>query len=79
MAYATQAEMQSRFGEDELGTFDASTVEAALGDATVEMDGYLGGRYTLPLDETTAESPLLVRICCDLARYFCWTIPRPTG
>lgn len=72
MTYATAQEMTARFGEDEMGAFDTATVEAALRDAAVEMDGHLGARYTLPLDAAVAASPLLVRICCDLARYLCW-------
>ena len=72
MTYATRADLEKRFGANEVELLGADAVDAALRDAAVEMDGYLGARYTLPFDGETAASPLLVRICCDLARYLCW-------
>jgi len=76
MAYATQDDMTGRFGQPEIAqitdhekgtSIDEAVLDAALDDATSEMDGYLATRHTLPL-----ESPpeILVRICCDIARYF---------
>ncbi|SDI53746.1 gp436 family protein [Propionivibrio dicarboxylicus] len=76
MAYATQADMETRFGEEELAqltdresatTIDAGVVARALNDAKAEIDGYLSARYALPL---TTVPDILVRINCDIARYF---------
>lgn len=75
MPYATLADLTARFGEQELidqtdrlsGTnVDAAVVARALEDASATIDGYLTGRYALPLPSTP---PLLVGLCCDLARY----------
>lgn len=72
MPYADRRDMATRFGAEEVGQFGDDADDAALLDASVEMDSYLGARYTLPLDAVTAASPLLVRICCDLARNLLW-------
>lgn len=77
MPYATRAEMIDRFSEAELIQLtDKGSVRAdrivdavlnrALADASAEIDGYLAGRYTLPLAPVPANLPLL---CCDIARY----------
>lgn len=75
MPYATQQDLVDRFGETEViqlsdrtssGAIDAVVVAAKLADAGAEIDGYLAGRYTLPL----VPVPLtLQRIACDIARY----------
>ena len=79
MPYATQADMLLRFGVDEVtqltdrvlpatGDIDSATLERALGDADSLINRYLGARYALPL---LAPFPSdLVRIACELARYF---------
>lgn len=76
MAYATQQDMIDRFGEEELvqltdraqaGVIDATVLAQALSDANAEIDGYLVGRYTLPLPSVPIA---LTRIACDLARYY---------
>lgn len=54
----TDREMQGVVNEDLL--------QVALADSSSQIDGYLGGRYKLPL-ATVPQN--LVRICCDLARY----------
>jgi Mu-like prophage protein gp36 len=41
-------------------------VEDAIADACAEIDGYLVGRYTLPLDPVPA---VLAKFCADLAAY----------
>jgi len=72
MAYATLAELLSRFADiaqvadvDGTGEIDAEKVARALGDADAEIDAALVGRYALPM----APVPdLLTRIACDLAR-----------
>jgi phage gp36-like protein len=78
MPYATQADLEARFGADELtqltdrvgaGVPDAAIVARALADADAEIDGYLASRYALPL---ATVPPVLVRIACDIARYRLW-------
>ncbi len=75
MAYATQTDMVSRFGEDEMialtdrsmaGQIDPDVLDGALDDASAEIDTYLAGRYTLPL---TAVPKFVGSLCCDIARY----------
>lgn len=73
--YVAPDHLATRFGEDELidivpaddaETYDAGAVEAAIADAEATIDGYLRGRYRLPLAEPPAE---LTAIAADLARY----------
>lgn len=75
MSYATQQDLVDRFGETEViqlsdragtGAIDAAVVAAKLADAAAEIDGYLAGRYTLPL---TPVPLTLQRIACDITRY----------
>lgn len=75
MAYATQADLETRFGSVELAqlsdrtngaVIDAAVVARALADAAAEIDGYLAGRYALPLATVPA---VLGRVACDIARY----------
>ena len=75
--YAAHADMTTRFGEEEIilltdvdsqaGVVDSVMLDQALSDASAEIDGYIGGRYPLPLADAP---PVLVRVCCDIARYF---------
>lgn len=44
----------------------APSVQRALTDAQAEIDGYLAGRYGLPL---ATVPPVLERLACDVARY----------
>jgi len=72
--YCTQADMTERFGEqmvtqltdrENLGVVDASVLDAAIADASAEIDMYLAGRYALPLSSI----PLtLTRLACLLTR-----------
>lgn len=72
--YATLSDMQTRYGEDLLrvaskpGTveLDTAAVQLAIDDAASIIDGYLAGRYPLPLAHVPTA---LVPICCDIARY----------
>lgn len=79
--YATESDLEKRFGKrqlDELKTMhieymdDGETpkpidaVNVALQDATEEINGYIGGRYSLPLPNVPSN---LNRIACDIARY----------
>lgn len=75
MTYATPSDLIARFGEPELiqqtdlegtGAYDPDTVGRALEDATSLINGYVSGRYALPL---ATVPDLLVSLCCDLARY----------
>lgn len=65
MTYATQADMVERFGEAALvdltdratppaGAIDAAVLADALADSDAMIDGYLLGRYLLPLATTPA-------------------------
>lgn len=51
---------------DGLGVVDEALLVVALKDSSSQIDGYLSGRYRLPL-ATVPQN--LTRICCDLARY----------
>jgi len=65
MSYAAQSDLIERYGEDMLvdltdrvtppaGAIDASVVDAALANTDALIDGYLKGRYHLPLATTPA-------------------------
>lgn len=77
MAYATQNDLITRYGEEELvqitgpasGVIDSAVVAGALADADALIDGYLAGRYPLPLASVPAN---LVLIACAVARYLVW-------
>lgn len=76
MSYAVKQDMIDRFAESELvqltdrsGTAVAindTVLARALSDADAEIDGYLMGRYTLPLANTPR---MLTSVACDIARY----------
>ena len=70
MTYATRADLEARTGSDELAQREtmlaAGAVGQALADAGALIDGYLAGRYTVPLDP--APGPI-VGAACQLARY----------
>lgn len=72
MTYATLAQLTDRYGlqmlvnltdraEDATGEIDAAVIDRALADTDAFIDGFLAGRYVLPLVETP---PLLA----DLAQ-----------
>lgn len=75
MGYATQADLEARYGAEEIlqladrnrdGVIDAGVIDRALADAEAEINGYLGSRYQLPL----ADVPQIVNVyACDIARY----------
>ena len=75
MTYATQNDLIDYYGEARLvdltdrgdvatGMIDSASVEQALEHATAEVDGYLSGRYVLPLSEIPST---LVDLTCILA------------
>jgi phage gp36-like protein len=77
MTYATQTDLEDAFGATEIlqladrdqdEVIDAGVIEAALARADSVIDGYLGGRYALPL--ATPFPPVIVATACDLARYW---------
>lgn len=75
MTYATQQDIETAFGVDELieltdpeaGVVDAVQVTRALEDADSIINAHLNGRYKLPISETPR---LLNRLSCDIARKF---------
>lgn len=75
MSYATPADMLERFGQKEVialsdreltGILDEAVLTRALELAGAEIDGYLGGRYPLPLNPVPR---ILTGYACDIARY----------
>lgn len=75
--YCTADDMTQRFSEEELiqltdkdGSAEGVVVavlEQAISDASATINGYIGGRCELPLTSVPA---ILVRMACDIARYF---------
>lgn len=74
--YCTQQDLIDRGWKEELlqltdpdytGIIDAAIVAKALERASAEIDGYLAGRYSLPL---TIDVPILREKSCDLAWYY---------
>lgn len=73
--YATREDMVLRFGEREVRTItdrdntrniDDAVLAGGLQAAADEINGYIGGRYTLPLQQVPAN---LRGVACDIARY----------
>lgn len=76
MSYATQADLETRFGTDEItmvadrngdGVIDVAVVAAALSAATRKINSYIGRRYGLPEQDVPG---VLVDVCCDMARFY---------
>lgn len=76
MAYCVLQDLRDRYGDDELiqltdrsnlGTIDQAVIDRAISDADGEIDGYLGGRFDLPLNPV---SKAMVRVACDITRYY---------
>lgn len=75
MAYASVADLVLRYTEPtiagltdlkRLGAVDVEVAQQGLDDAAAEIDGYLAGRYELPLPTPVR---LLSMYCCDIAVY----------
>lgn len=70
MTYATRADLEQRYGADEIAQRESAlapgALDHALGDADALINGYLAGRYSLPL---TAIPPNLPQMACCIARY----------
>jgi phage gp36-like protein len=79
MTYATQADLIARYGEQRLidltdrepfaGTIGASVVQAALAAADATIDGYLRGRYVLPLAPVPADIQAIAATLAFAALY----------
>lgn len=74
MPYATLSDLEERYSPAEIlsvadrdgdGVADSTVISAALADASELIDGYLAGRYELPL---VAAPGLVKGWCCDIAR-----------
>jgi len=75
MAYATQADMEIKYGEKDLielsdraftGEIASAVIEAALADAAALIDGYVGKRYQVPVMPVPS---LLNRLAMVIAYY----------
>jgi len=76
MSYATPQDIINRYPNRDLvqltnedptiTTINTAVLQQALDDASAEIDGYLGGRFTLPLTDVPE---VLNRLACDLAIY----------
>ena len=75
MAYITLSQLKTQFGEAEVlalcdqardGVIDMAVVDQAISEADAIIDGYLVGRYDLPLDPVPA---ILVPYTGDIWRY----------
>lgn len=77
MSYASQDQLVERFGDKFIqqltdralppaGAIDPDVVTRALSDTDAAIDGYLQGRYVLPL---TATPPLLIDLALSIAVY----------
>jgi phage gp36-like protein len=79
--YATAADLQARYPERDLieltdpqaEELDPTKLERALADAAAEIDGYLQGRYVLPLQQPPK---VLALYACDIAMYRLMTLRR---
>jgi phage gp36-like protein len=78
MTYAVLQDLIDRYGASEIiqlsdrdgdGAPDAVVCAKALQDATDVIDGYVGGRYQLPLSPVPGN---VSRICSDIARFYLW-------
>jgi phage gp36-like protein len=78
--YATREDLVARFANEveqleSMHPQGNAAVESAIQDATEEIDGYLAGRYDLPLPSVPNN---LKRLACDIARYYLY-FENPTG
>ncbi len=76
MSYATPQDLINRYPNRDLvqltnedptiTTINTTVLQQALDDASAEIDGYLGGRFILPLTDVPE---VLDRLACDVAIY----------
>jgi len=77
MAYATEADLASLISETKLAQLttesgnmeDSLVLTAALSDASSRIDGYLAGRYTVPVTDATSLA-ILKAHCIVLVKWF---------
>lgn len=71
MAWATQADLEARYGADAIAdlVLGGASVADALADAEAEAAGWVGRVATLPLSSVP---DALKRIVCTIARYNLW-------
>ncbi len=85
MPYTTAPTLTDEFGAAELiqltdraapytGAIVTAVLDRAIEKADAEIDGYLAGRYALPLAATPR---ILVGVANDLARYYLYTATAP--
>lgn len=83
MGYATQADLEARYGAQEIlqlsdrdnsGAADTGVIDRALADADAEINGYLASRYAVPVSPVPE---ILQRLACQIARYHLFTLGRP--
>lgn len=85
MSYAASADLKARFEGARLAELtdpngvvtDDAKLQLALDDASAETDGYLEGRFTLPIP-TDQIPAALKQIVCDIAMYRLFSL-RPLG
>lgn len=61
-----ESELIGLTDENDLGVVDTTVVDDAIEAASVEIDGYLGGRYTLPL---VTVPDIIKKLCVDIGIY----------
>lgn len=75
MGYCKIQDLIERFGNEELveisdhentGERNDVAVQQAIDDANAEIDGYLAGRYQLPMENPPQ---ILAKVACDISRY----------
>jgi phage gp36-like protein len=74
MSYASASDLAAKYPATDLAqltdpagqTVDTARLDTALADASDRIDGYLEGRYTLPLAKVPRA---LKHLCCDMAMY----------
>lgn len=69
LTYLTEDDLRARYPNDWSLLNDPDSVGAAIADAVAEAEGYLAGRYVLPLPDVP---PVLTGKLCDMARYRLW-------
>jgi len=77
MAYATVQDLIARYGQvelirlttpddQEMDGVNADVANAALDDASAEIDTRVGRRYRVPME---VAPPIILARCCEIARY----------
>lgn len=69
LEYLTDEDLRARYPNDGFLLDDPDAVSAAIVDAVAEAEGYLAGRYVLPLPDVP---PVLTGKLCDIVRYRLW-------